>query len=244
VYIYVLLSCTIIDHVSSQSTGSPDVPVKLKPNPLNSWTNTVAKKWVNDDTLKLIKFCFGGDAGISQTEIESLESFPEVFQYVLDKRYKEDVDAALGRIAHILDEVCGHRKYGVRALEHLKDKGIERPSTYAEKREPKIVQLYQCIAKICSRFESSHEKAIRRVYAKSFSADIDSNITKNVLSLFHHLIRNHQITVEDQKDFVDKMCLIRAQNLLIHLKRYRQRNNLSFAEYREVEETCKITNKY
>ncbi len=194
-------------------------------DPVLAWARKVSKEFVSDDTLKLLKFCFGGDDGIQQTDIEGAEYFFDLFIVVLDKLYQRDVKRALSRFVYILDFVSGHRKYGKRSTALLVQYGLKNPQMYKDEDEP-LVQLHHCLAAIASRLKPDHEESIRNILAGKFGIAPESSAMKSVPALFSFLIHRRTITVEDQDELVEVLFNVRAKKSLIYLRNYRVRNNL------------------
>lgn len=199
---------------------------KQRTDPVLAWARKISKEFVSDDTLKLLKFCFGGDDGIPQTDIEDAGSFLDLFTRVLDKLYQRDVTRALSRFVYILDFVSGHRKYGKRGTALLVKLGIDKPQMYKDENEPKIVQLHHFLAAIASRLKPDHEESIRNIVAGNFGIAPESQAMKSIPALFSFLIHQRAITVEDQNELVEVLFNIRAKKSLIYLKNYCVRNNI------------------
>ena len=159
---------------------------------ISSWACDVSKKFVAEDTLELLKFCFEGDINqkIPRQSIENIKSFEDLFSLVKNQRYGGNTEKALSRMIFLLDTVNGHRKYGKRSTALLKKFEIDKPERYVEASEPKIVQLHHCLAAIAVRLTPDHEDSIRNCFAGRQGINPESNVAKTILSLFRFLLHD------------------------------------------------------
>lgn len=182
-----------------------------------------------EDTLSLLKFSFGGDEGVAQSDIEKAGSFHELFNLVLNKLYHGDTAKALSRIVYMLDHVSGHRRYGVRSVNLLTSFGIDKPPRHREEEQPLLVQLYHCLAAVASRLNPDHEESIRNIMAKSLGISPKCKKMETIPTLFGYMIHEKRITVENQDEAVELLFNVRAKQTITYLKKYRQRNGLSLS---------------
>lgn len=156
-----------------------------------SWVSCVSRKFVAEDTLELLKFCFEGDInqGVPKQSIEDVKSFEDLFSLVKNHRYHGNTEKALSRIIFLLDTVNGHRKYGKRSTALLKKFHIEKPDKYKIASEPKLVQLHYYLAAIAVRLTPDHEESIRNCFARKLKVNPKIHALENFQSLFRHLLQ-------------------------------------------------------
>ena len=148
--------------------------------------------------------------------------------------YHGDESEALSRFIFSLDLV-GHKKFGKKAVRNLcTEYKVSPPVAYDLKKEPRVVQLYQCLTEVACRLSDYREERLRRYYAEKVFNGInrESPALKSILPLLSFLVENNRITEEDQMELAAGLAIVGADQCVKFIINYRKHNpGLSTDDY-------------